>query len=43
MDKSVIKVGGNLSKEELEELVKQLNLSPWMADNITFEVIEDES
>jgi hypothetical protein len=44
MDKSVIKVGGNLSKEELEKLVEQLNMGHWIATdkNVIWEVIEDE-
>lgn len=44
MDEHIIKVGGNLTKEELEELVKQLNINHWTATdkNVKFEVIEDE-
>jgi hypothetical protein len=42
---NIIKVRGNLTKDELEELVHQLNISHWTATdkNVTFEVIEDGS
>ena len=44
MDKDIIK-GENLTREELEKLVEQLDMGCWMATdkNVTFEVIEDES